>query len=222
MKKFKKIICILLVFVSLCMNGCNKRFQKRLQEEKKIADSFVPEVDGYDFEIKLKSSFASLEEAEQCGYIEPDDYFKVEYKGETVGISLDQETKSDGEGHYIWVCVSLKIIHPSSWGNETIYIKNETIYIEVDITNENQHFNFFDVGRRYFVYSNEEIFLITGGGTGYGNVYNGPPALYLLDFEAGKILYVGYFDEYFDMMKDRGYHSAIPLIALYVKIEKKT
>ena len=40
MKKFKKIICILLVFVSLCMNGCNKRFQKSLQEEKKIADSF--------------------------------------------------------------------------------------------------------------------------------------------------------------------------------------
>ena len=214
MKKFKKIICILLVFVSLYMNGCNKRFQKRLQEEKKIADSFVPEVDGYDFEIKLKSSFASLEEAEQCGYIEPDDYFEVEYKGEKVFLRLDQTARHDDEGHSLGFRVTLRIDFPN--------LESEHKHIEVDFTNENQHLAFFKIVKGSYVYYDEKIFLITGAAGGYGGTYEVPPALYLLDFEAGKILYVGYFDEYFDMMKDRGYHSAIPLIALYVKIEKKT
>ena len=214
MKKFKKIICILLVFVSLCMNGCNKRFQKSLQEEKRIADSFVPEVDGYDFEIKLKSSFASLEEAEQCGYIETDDYFPVEYKGEKVFLWFAETARYDDEGHYIGFRFTLRIDFPN--------LESEHKHIEVDITNENQHLDFFDILKGRYVYYDEKIFLITGAAGGYGDTYNGPPALYLLDFEAGKILYVGYFDEYFDMMKDRGYNSAIPLSGLYVKIEKKT
>lgn len=214
MKKLKKIICILLVFVSLCMNGCNKRFQKRLQEEKKIADSFVPEVDGYDFEIKLKSSFASLEKAEQCGYIEPDDYFEVEYKGEKVFLWFAETARYDEEGHRIWCRVTLRIDFPN--------LEREHKHIEVDITNENQHLDFFEIVKGSYVYYDEKIFLITGAGGGYGNTYEAPPALYLLDFEAGKILYVGYFDEYFDMMKDRGYFSAIPVDDLYIKIEKKT
>ena len=214
MKKFKKIICILLVFVSLCMNGCNKRFQKSLQEEKKIADSFVPEVDGYDFEIKLKSSFASLEEAEQCGYIEPDHYFEVEYKGEKVFLRLDQTVRNDDEGHRLGFCFTLRIDFPN--------LESEHKHIEGDITNENQHLDFFQILKGSYVYYDEKIFLITGAAGGYGRTYEAPPALYLLDFEAGKILYVGYFDEYFDMMKDRGYFSAIPLWGLYVKIEKKT
>ena len=167
--------------------------------------------------MKLKSEFIDNDDAISKGYI------KVE----------SGEFLKDGNNpsNYSIYSVNVNPIYKNeeligrkfSLWNE---ITEERKIITIDITDEKSHFAFFGYVRAFCLCYKEKIFLITDtvlSGQGYSLVYDKycrPPAIYLMDFDNGRLIYVGYFVEYFDYIEKNNYMFYEPH-DFYVKMTTK-
>ena len=165
MGKLKRLICIVLVLICLCMQGCSweemaerakerrvSKVKKYIQEHKQIADGFVSEDTEYTFVMKLKSEFIDNDDAISKGYI------KVE-RGEFL-------KDGNNPSNYSIYSVNVNPIYKneelvgrkfSLWNKTT----EERKIITIDITDEKSHFAFFSLRKAYNFLDDGKIFLVT-------------------------------------------------------------
>ena len=190
---FKILTLFLTVVVFSCCSGCflylirkdNEEFHQHLVETQKQrkaqADALIPEIDGYIFEALPQAAFANQEDWESKGFL---DYNAFRIPG------LE----------YRYYCEITK--------NDEYYMFNVKLHYRRESSPEDVNIGKIVIGKQEYeerLLKLFELFTRHGGVVCYDNnffmlvwmsVYSryleGPPALFLLDFENNTILYAGY------------------------------
>ena len=214
-KKLKRIICIVMVLICLCMQGCllvgisncaEERYisiaEKYMQEHKQIADSFASEAPEYAFTMKLESEFIDNDDALKQGYSQISHNIYANNSGNAFDLIYRINNNFISDDNAKIIGYEFSSFNPTT---------NERKSITIDTTNKISHFAFFDFDEIYNFLYDGKIFLVTYTDDVImfrGDRYNKtsrPPALYIMDFDNGKLIYVGYFVEYFNYVEENDY-----------------
>ena len=195
-----KILTLFLTFVIFtCCSGCylisciynsykeRKTTMKIEKERMRIADTLVPEIDGYIIEAKPVAVFENKEDYEKQGFLKGGDFFREyqtnEYRHEITKLE-------DGS-----IKVEVFSIVVVEQNKEYILLD----YIIISAEEEKKHGVLFPefIYCSYFVFNGEPFIVRKMEKLQFGEyVSSGSIAFFLVDFEKHQMYYVGYTKEW--------------------------
>ena len=201
-------------FVESCIGSCMDKqeakdkaeFLERARVKKAEADSFIPQVDDYILELKLRTCFESNEEAYSEGFFNLYDPGAGMYNYNFGYTHSEEKT----------IIAIIYQIPNYNRKYEFKYSINDVCGYEF----------FFDPNRNLFldglIEYDQKLFAvpyIDGSRWNDRNCRIHPPALYMIDVENEQILYCGYFEEWYEELFNN--YSAKGSYDYYYKITKK-